>query len=105
MSIRTPKFVADTAKEVLDQILSSTGDVKTVDDPYVETDVNYLVIAINPSNPVIREVPKDTPDSYATLVEAKEVAREVLQNTIAEAQDSLSKLRQIGIREITYIKL
>ncbi len=36
---------------------------------------------------------------------AKEVARQGLKNVIAEAKESLTELRQVGIEKITYIAL
>ena len=98
-------YVKEVAQEVMDGILATSEPVKTVNDPEAELEVGYLVIAINPCQPRLREVPKDTPGAYRTLAEAKEAARQVLQNAMAEAKESLTELRQVGIEKITYIAL
>lgn len=98
-------YVKEVAQEVIDGILATSEPVKTVDDPKAELEVGYLVIAINPCQPMLREVPKDTPGAYRTLAEAKEAARQGLQNAMAEAKASLTELRQVGIEKITYIAL
>ncbi len=98
-------YVKEVAQEVIDGILAASEPVKAVDDPEAELEVGYLVIAINPCQPRLREVPKDTPGAYRTLAEAKEAARQGLQNAIAEAKESLTELRQVGIEKITYIAL
>jgi len=97
--------VKEVAQEVIDGILATSEPVKTVDDPDAESEVGYLVIAINPCQLMLREVPKDTPGAYRTLADAKAAARQVLQNAIAEAKESLTELRQVGIEKITYIAL
>ena len=99
------EYIKAVDQEVLDAIIEKTDSVKQVNDPYVELDVGYLIIAINPCKPIIREVPKGTPDSSPTLADAKEVARQILQTAIAEAKDSLSELRQLGIDNISYVAL
>jgi hypothetical protein len=99
------EYVRTVAQEAIDGILAASEPVKTVDDPYAESEVGYLVITINPSKPILREVPKDTPGAYRILTDAKEAARQVLQNAIADAKKSLTELRQIGIEKITYIAL
>ena len=91
-------------KSIKESIVSSSP-VKIVQDPYIETDVAYIVIAINPCKPVIREVSKGTAGAYSTLVDAKEAARNTIQNAIQEGKDSLSEIRQIGIEKIKYITL
>ncbi len=93
------------SKDMLDTVLSQTNPVKVVDDPYSESDVAYIVVDINPCAPLIREVPRGAKNSFATLAEAKEAARQMLQSSMAEAQKSLGELRQIGIDEICYISL
>jgi hypothetical protein len=92
-------------KELLDSLLAQTGQVSRVEDPYAETDIAYIVIDINPCSPLIREVPKGTENSYSTLSDAKEAARQRIQASIAEAQKALSNLRQLGIDDIGYIAL
>ncbi len=99
------KYIQNITQEVLDKIIDATKPVKLVNDPYAESDVGYLVIAINPCKPIIREVPKGTADSYSTLTDAKEAARQILQSAITEARESLSELRQLGIDNISYIAL
>ena len=99
------KSFTSVRQEILDDFLSRTDPVERVKDPYAATDVAYVVIDINPCAPVIRQVPKDSENSFATLAEAKEAARQVIQASIAEAQKSLTELRQLGIDNITYISL
>ena len=102
---RTVEDVNRIAQEVLDAIIQTTAPIRQVKDPYASTDVDYLVVAINPCHPVIREVPKNTAGAYPTLSDAKEAARQVLQSAIAEAKTALSDLRQLGIKNIHYISL
>lgn len=98
-------YLDSIQQEILDSLLANTNPVARVEDPYSESDVAYVVIDINPCSPVIREVPKGTANSFSTLTDAKEAARQKIQSSIAEAQRSLSELRQIGIDNITYIAL
>lgn len=98
-------YLRSVSKEVIDTVLEQTNPVKVVEDPYSESDVAYIVVDINPCAPLIREVPLGTNGSYTTLVDAKEAARQLLQSSIAEAQKSLSDLRQLGIDNISYISL
>jgi len=86
-------------------MIKKSEPIKIVEDPYAESDVGYLVIAINPLKPVLREVPKETPGVYLTLTDAKEAARQVLQIAIADAKESLTNLRQTGVESITYLTL
>jgi antitoxin component of MazEF toxin-antitoxin module len=102
---RSVEYVKSVAQEVLDAILESTDPVRQVSDPYAQIDVDYLVVAIDPCKPLIREVPKGTANAHQTLADAKEAARQVLQSTIAEAKASLADLRQLGIDNIHYITL
>jgi antitoxin component of MazEF toxin-antitoxin module len=94
-----------TPSETLRKILESTSPVKTVSDPYAETDSWYLVITLNPCAPMIREASKGTKGAYTTLAEAKEAARQQLQLSIAQAKESQEQLRQLGIENINYIAL
>lgn len=98
-------YVKAVTQEVLDTVIESTEPVRTVDDPYAETDIAYLVIAINPCEPLVRVVPKGTVDSYLTLADAKEAARQIVQTAIARATRSLADLRQLGIDDISYVAL
>lgn len=95
----------NVVEEAIAGILESTAPVQTVENPYAETDTGYLVVTLNPCKPIIREVPKETLGAYITLVDAKEVARQAIQKAIAEANDSLTELRQLGIDNISYITL
>lgn len=99
------KSAEKMAEEAIDDILKSTAPVRIVEDPYSETDVGYLVVTLNPCRPLIREVPKGTPGSYKTLVDAKEAARQAVQGAIEEANASLQEIRQLGIDDIGFISL
>jgi len=99
------EYVTTVAQETIDGLLATSEPVKTVDDPYAESDIGYLVITVNPCKPVLREVPLETPGCYKTLTDAKEAARQVIQNAIADAKESLTELRQVGVENITYIAL
>src|SRR5690606_15354245 len=70
---------ASIRQDILNALMDQSDPVSQVDDPYSESSVDYMVIDINPGAPVIREVPKDTPNAYTTLVDAKEAARQVIQ--------------------------
>ncbi len=98
-------YLATIQQEILNSLLAQTNPVSRVEDPYSESNAAYIVIDINPCSPVIREVSKGTENSFSTLADAKEAARQKIQSFIAEAQKSLSELRQIGIDNITYIAL
>ncbi len=99
------EYVTTVAQETINGLLATSEPVKTVDDPYAESGTGYLVITVNPCKPVLREVSLETPDCYKTLTDAKEAARQVIQNAIADAKESLTELRQIGVENITYIAL
>lgn len=92
-------------QDVLKSLLSRTDEVSRVKDPYSTNDVAYVVIDINPCSPLIREVPIGTENSFNTLADAKEAARQILQSSINEAQKSLFELRQVGVDAINYIAL
>ena len=83
--------------------MKETISLGEVADPYVEAYVHYLVIASNPCSPIIEEVEKGTEGAYATLVEAKEAARQIIQAAISEAKQSLNNLRQLGVEKIQYL--
>lgn len=74
-----------------------TSPVRKVADPYVETDVHYLVVGLDSLSPDIVEVEKGTPESFRTLQEAKSHAMQVLRDRIDEASRSLTPIRSIGI--------
>lgn len=90
---------------LLDSVHKQSEPVAQVEDPYAEGDIAYIVIAINPCSPEIRQVPKGTENAFTTLADAKEAARQHIQSSIAEGQKSLSDLRQVGIDNISYIAL
>lgn len=90
---------------LLDSIHKQSEPVAQVEDPYAEGDIAYIVIAINPCSPEIRQVPKGTENAFSTLADAKEAARQHIQSSIAEGHKSLSDLRQVGIDNISYIAL
>ncbi|MBX2858842.1 MAG: hypothetical protein KTR17_09285 [Cellvibrionaceae bacterium] len=92
-------------QETLDRLLSISDPVATIPDPYAEGEIGYLVIAIDSTAPIIREVPANTAGAYKTLADAKEAARQILQTAIAQAKESLTQLRQVGIDNINYISL
>lgn len=71
--------------------------VTRVENPYRESDVDYLVIDADSMSPDIVEVEKGTPGSFPTLQEAKDVAMETLKRRIEEGMESLGRLRGIGI--------
>lgn len=98
-------YLKSVAQQILDTVMDRTMSVKTVADPYAATGVFYWVVDINPCAPLIREVPLGTQGAYSTLADAKEGARQILQKSIADAQKSLSELRQLGIDNISYIAL
>lgn len=95
----------DLSKEIVEALKKKSNPVRRVDNPDAKSDVAYIVIDVNPCAPLIREVPLDTKGSFATLAEAKMVARQILQDAISEAKASLSDLRQVGIAPIEYISL
>ncbi len=99
------EYVKIVAQETIDELLAASEPVKIVDDPYAESGIGYLVITVNPCKPVMREVPLETPGCYKTLTDAKEAARQAIQKAIADAKESLTELRQIGVENITYIAL
>src|SRR5437016_1484322 len=98
-------YLRSVKKEVLETILAQTSAIKQVDNPYSETEIAYMVIDVDAFSPVIREVPKGTANSFATLADAKEAARQSIQSSINEAQRSLVNLRQLGVDKISYISL
>lgn len=98
-------YLKSVKKEVLEAILAQTNPIKRVDDPYSETETAYIVVDTDPCSPVIREVPKGTANSFTTLADAKEAARQCIQSSIIEAQKSLITLRQLGVDKISYISL
>ena len=102
---RSIDYLDYVRQETLDRLLSISDPVTTISDPYAEGEIWYLVIAIDPTAPVIREVPANTAGAHKTLADAKEAARQVLQAAIAQAKESLSQLRQVGIDNISYISL
>lgn len=102
---RSVDYVQSVIQDALHKIMEATDPVSQVSNPYENSGVNYLVVALNPCKPVIREVPKGYANSYSTLADAKEAARQMLQTAMAETQTSLTDLRQLGIDNINYISL
>lgn len=102
---RSLDYLASVKQDILESLQSQTSPVTQVEDPYSETSVAYIVIDIDPCNPLIREVPIGTENSFSTLADAKEAARQKIQSSITKAQKSLTELRQLGIDNITYIAL
>jgi hypothetical protein len=92
-------------QDCLNTLLAQSDPVSLVNDPYCESDIAYIVIAVDPGAPCIREVTKGTKGSFETLADAKEAARQLIQRSITEAQKSLIELRQLGIDNIAYISL
>ncbi len=99
------EYVDSVAQDAITGMMEASQPVRTVKDPYSESDIHYQLISINPCKPIIREVNKDTPNSFATLADAKEAARKIIQAAINEAKNSLSDIRQVGVENITYIAL
>lgn len=99
------EYVHAVAQQVTADMLASSEPVKIVKDPYAESDIHYQLITIDPCKPIIREVSKGTPNSYTTLADAKQAARQVIQTAINEAKNSLAEIRQVGVENITYIAL
>lgn len=104
-NIHSEDYVKSIARDAINGMLEISKPVKVVDDPYAETETAYLVIAVNPCKPILREVPKETPGAYHTLVDAREAARQLIQNAVADAKQSLAELRQVGVEKIAYITL
>jgi antitoxin component of MazEF toxin-antitoxin module len=98
-------YLNSVKADVINTILAQSKPVSLVEEPYRETRIAYIVVAIDPCSPIIREVPIGTPNTHATLADAKEAARQIIQSAIAEAKTSLSNLRQLGIDDISYITL
>jgi len=76
---------------------SKNKPVSRVDNPYTESDVHYMVVALDTMKPNIIEVEKDTPGSFKTLQEAKSYIMRELRDRIAEGMGSLDRIRQIGV--------
>ena len=85
-SSNSGEYVKTVAQDAIDAMIETTEAVNTVDDPYAESEVGYLLISINPLKPILREVSKQTPGAYLTLTDAKEAARRVLQTAITDAK-------------------
>ncbi len=98
-------YLESLQQTVLDWLLARTSPVARVDDPYAKANVAYVVICIDPCSPVIREVAEGTPNSFATLVDAKDAARRILQTSLERASSSLADLRQVGIDRIGFVSL
>jgi len=97
--------VKELAKEIIESRMAKSKPVSIASDPYTEGNVNYIVISVDPCKPIIREVAKGTAYAYLTLVDAKEAARDIIQNTINSAKKSLTDLRQVGVEKINFIQM
>ncbi|MFA0813219.1 hypothetical protein [Microbulbifer epialgicus] len=96
----------DLSRERFKTLVSKSFPVGEVEDMYSESsDKAYLVISIDPCSPLIREVPKSFPGAIPTLAAAKKEARAIIQKAIAEAEQSLADVRQVGIEKINHLKL
>ena len=91
--------------QMLNDLIKQTYPVKIVTDPNKEGDNDYIVISIDSSMPLIREVVKGFEGGFKTLADAKQEARKIIQNTMEQSKKSLSDIRQIGIDTIRYINL
>ena len=104
-AVPNEEYIRRQVTQAIESMTSASAEVSPVSDPYSETDVDYIVIALNPCHPLIREVPKGTRGAYTTLIQAKEAARQVIQVSLRDAQESLARLRQLGVDNIAYIAL
>ena len=91
--------------QMLDDLIKQSYPVKIVNDPNKEGDNDYIVISIDASMPLIREVVKGFEGGFKTLADAKHEARKIIQKTIGQSKKTLSEIRQIGIDTIQYIKI
>lgn len=78
---------------------------KCVKDPSDISGCKYIVIVVDPRDPMLREVELSSKDAFETLSDAKDAAREVIKESINLANASLKNLRQIGTEDIGYIEL
>ena len=74
-----------------------TRPLRKVADPYVETDVHYLVTGSETMSPDIIEVTPGTSGSFRTLQDAKSHAMGLLRDRIEEGMQSLDRIRGIGV--------
>ncbi len=91
--------------QMLDGLIKQSYPVKTIADPNKEGDNDYIVISIDSSMPLIREVAKGFEGGFKTLADAKHEARKIINENIEQSKKSLSEIRQIGIDTIRYINL
>ncbi len=98
-------FLNQVKTQVLDDLIKQSFPVSLTTNPNIEAENDYIVIGVNPTKPIIREVEKGYLGAYRTLADAKYAARQLIQQSIDEAKHSLSEVRQIGIDTIRYIEL
>ncbi|MCF6317980.1 MAG: hypothetical protein L3J83_01700 [Proteobacteria bacterium] len=92
-------------EKIISDMMQQTDPVQLVTCPDVEGVVHYIVIAVDPIKPIIRQVPKGYIHAYKTLTDAKQAARTLIQQSIGDAKKSLAGIRQIGIEKIKYLSL
>ena len=92
-------------QQIIDGLIKSTCPVQTVSDPTKESLVDYMIIDIDPCQPIIREVPKGYNKAYKNLADAKYAARKLVQQSIQTSKKALADIRQVGIEKIKYINL
>lgn len=98
--------ISNTPEDELESLAARSSPVSTiVGDPSITSNSKYIVIVIDPRDPMIREVPASSEKAFETLSDAKDAAREVIKESLNIASKSLANLRQIGIDEIGFIKL
>lgn len=94
-----------SANELARLLEQSTPILNIVADPSQPSNCKYIVVVLDPRAPLIREVPVSTENAFATLSDAKCAAREIIKESLNIANNSLTELRQLGIKEIGFIKL
>lgn len=92
-------------KQLFADLINQTKPIKKVNDPNIEGQVSYIIIDINPCQPIIREVSKGNKGAYKTLSEAKYAARKMIHKSIEISKSSLADIRQLGVEKIKYIEL
>ncbi len=91
--------------QIQEDLIKQSYPVTTVSNPNKEGDNDYIVISIDSSKPIVREVPKGYEGGFKTLAAAKHKAREIIQKSIEQSNNSLAEIRQVGIDTIRYINL
>lgn len=97
--------VENSSAEELARLIEQSAPVTTiVDDPSEPSIHKYIVVVLDPRDPLIREVSVATENAFATLSDAKCAAREVIKDSLNIASNALANLRQLGIKEIKFIQ-